>query len=133
MQSLRRMYFISLQRECVLYRSRFHLTFIKGNSALYGPQYSVTTSGRHGVKCLSRNFLIRNLGISSHKQASHRSSFLIRQNSKRNLQTTNADKPSSNIRNILNLNSIGKQGKQGKEIQRLVDLAKPEWKKLGGL
>ena len=68
--------------------------------------------------------------ISLHRQS--QSSLCVRYQSKLS-QVNSSQSASINWRSQLSLNSFRKSGKQGKEVKRLVELAKPEWKKLGGV
>jgi len=68
--------------------------------------------------------------ISLYKQSQERTSLFVRYQSKVS-QVNSSQSASINLRSLMNLNSFRKSGKQGREVKRLVELAKPEWKKLG--
>ena len=83
----------------------------------------------HFQSCYSL-FGAPNLALCRH---SNKRALLIVRNQSKISQTSVDQSAKINFRSLLNVTSIGRGRKEGKEVQRLIELAKPEWKKLGGI
>ena len=130
MQFLRRVSAIKCQRQ--LFGKSIRFSSAKVISIPYGSFQHAAFKGKRIATCQSCYHLLSTPRMWTCTPSSERAVLVLRYQSK--VSQANVDRSASiSLRSLLTLNGIGKRGKQGREVQRLVDLAKPEWKKLGGM
>lgn len=118
---------------------QFQRWFISGscnslvNSTRFGSAFLSSTFRAAAAKGNSRNYChlccprLSPIRVSRFSRGNQLPISLLRFQSKA-LSGTNG----RNLRSMLKFSDTGRRGKQVAEVGRLVELAKPEWKKLGG-
>lgn len=128
MQFLRRSHVI----RCQLIGIYSRCSSIKAGSMPLGFPQHVKRRSWYATQFQSCYFLFGSPRVALYRESSERALLIVRYQSK--ISQTNVDQPATiSVRSLLNVNSIGKGRKQGREVQRLIELAKPEWRKLGGI